>query len=549
MSGLAFDNSYAALGEPFSVRQHPTPVREPRLLALNEPLAALLGADPTLLRAQAADWFSGNRSIPGSLPVASAYAGHQFGNFVAQLGDGRAVLLGEVVGADGQRRDIQLKGAGRTRYSRGGDGRAALGPVLREYLVSEAMHALGIPTTRALAAVLTGEPVFRDEVLPGAVITRVASSHIRVGTFECFAAREDLASLQRLVGYVLARHDPELAGAERPALALLEAVCARQAALVAQWMGAGFVHGVMNTDNCSIAGETIDYGPCAFMEAYDPATVFSSIDRHGRYAYANQPPIAQWNLARLAEALLPLIDPDQPRAIDLATAAITAFQAQFAREWQMRLGAKLGLWRLAWPEGAAGSGDAGAGGPRAGGQGGLPAPPVGAAADTDADLMADWLALLQAHRIDWTNAHRALCAAAAGDEAPLRDQFVDREAPAAWLARWRARVGLDAGSCGAVSPDWVRPDAAKPDADGVLSSAADGRGHALAAALRRVNPAYIPRNQAVEAMIAAATQGDLVPFERLQRVLATPFEEQGDCADLARPAPLEAVPYRTFCGT
>ena len=507
-----FHNSYAALGEPFALRQHPTPVREPRLLALNEPLATLLGGEPALLRGQAADWFSGNRSIPGALPVATAYAGHQFGNFVPQLGDGRAVLLGEVIGADGQRRDLQLKGAGRTPFSRGGDGRAALGPVLREYLVSEAMHALGIPTTRALAAVLTGEPVFREEVLPGAVITRVASSHLRVGTFEFFAARDDVASLRRLLDYVLARHYPHLAEANEPALALLQAVGERQAALVAQWMAVGFVHGVMNTDNCSIAGETIDYGPCAFMEGYDPAAVFSSIDRHGRYAYANQAPIAQWNLARLAEALLPLVDEDQTRAVERATVVINPFQGIFGREWQMRLGAKLGLWRQARREAPAlarsTSADA------------LPAPPAGAADELDADLMVDWLSLLQSHRVDWTQAHRSLCAAAEGDDAPLRDLFIDREAPSAWLARWRARV-LPAG----------------------------GGGQAVAAAMRRVNPAYIPRNQAVEAMIAAATQGDFAPFERLQRALATPYNEQPGMDDLAQPAPTDAAPYRTFCGT
>jgi len=511
LSGLVFDNSYAALGEPFVRRQHPVPVREPRLLAFNEGLCALLGGDPALWRAHAADWLSGNRSLPGALPVATAYAGHQFGNFVPQLGDGRAVLLGEVIGADGQRRDLQLKGAGRTPFSRGGDGRAALGPVLREYLVSEAMHALGIPTTRALAAVLTGEPVFREEVLPGAVITRVASSHLRVGSFEFFAAREDAGSLQRLVDYALARHYPESAGAERPALALLQAVSERQAALVAQWMAVGFVHGVMNTDNCSIAGETIDYGPCAFMEAYDPTTVFSSIDRHGRYAYANQPPIAQWNLARLAEALLPLIDPDQARAIERATEVLSGFPLAFARAWQARLGAKLGLWG-----------------------------PAGDADEADADLMADWLSLLQTHRIDWTNAHRALCAAAAGDEQPLRSLFADREVLAAWLARWRARVGIG-------HPDGhSRHESAETRH---AASVADGSGEALAAALRRVNPAYIPRNHAVEAMIAAASEGDMVPFERMSRVLATPFDEHSDADDLAQPAPRDAAPYRTFCGT
>ena len=525
MSGLRFDNTYAALGEPFVVRQHPALVREPRLVALNDGLAALLGGDMQAMRTNGADWFSGNRIIPGSQPVATAYAGHQFGNFVPQLGDGRAVLLGEVIGSDGRRRDIQLKGAGRTPFSRGGDGRAALGPVLREYLVSEAMHALGIPTTRALAAVLTGEPGFREEVLPGAVITRVASSHIRVGTFEFFAAREDEASLRTLLGHVIERHYPHLAGSDTPALALLQAVGERQAALVAQWMAVGFVHGVMNTDNCSIAGETIDYGPCAFMEGYDPATVFSSIDRHGRYAYANQAPIAQWNLARLAEALLPLIDADAQRAVELATAVVNQFQGVFGREWQMRLGAKLGLWCVPGHWGDGGAGDANAlrqatGESAKAERGQLPLPPDNAAADGDADLMADWLSLLQTHRIDWTQAHRCLCAAVEGDEMPLRDLFIDGEAPSVWLARWRVRVVPSEGS-----------------------------GPAVAAAMRRVNPAYIPRNQAVEAMIAAAMEGDFAPFERLQRALATPCDEQPGMDDLTRPAPTDAAPYRTFCGT
>ncbi len=485
MSGLRFDNTYARLGEPFAVRQHPASVREPRLLAFNTGLCSLLGADPEEVQGHAADWFSGNRGIPGSLPVATVYAGHQFGNFVPQLGDGRAVLLGEVVGIDGRRRDIQLKGAGRTPFSRGGDGRAALGPVLREYLVSEAMHALGIPTTRALAAVLTGEPVLREEVLPGAVITRVASSHIRVGTFEFFAARDDRASLRRLVDYVIERHDPGLAEADTPALALLQAVVARQAELIAQWQSVGFVHGVMNTDNCSIAGETIDYGPCAFMEAYDPATVFSSIDRHGRYAYGNQAPIAQWNLARLAEALLPLVHPDTPQAIERATAAVTTFKTLFEQAWRRQLAAKTGLGK-----------------------------------DPDEELMADWLALLQRHRVDWTLAHRALCLAAAGDDSALRQLFGDPEAPSAWLSRWKAKRAID-----------------------------EDNGRATAVAMLRVNPVCIARNHAVEAMIVAAREGDMVPFERLQRALAKPYDEPMDAPELMHPSPVGTGRYVTFCGT
>ncbi|HYZ24081.1 MAG TPA: YdiU family protein, partial [Rhodopila sp.] len=294
---IPFDNTYVRLPAQFYQRLDPTPVSAPRLVKLNAPLARELGIDPDALDA---DILSGNKVPEGAEPAALAYAGHQFGHFVPQLGDGRAILLGEVVGRDGQRRDIQLKGSGQTRFSRAGDGRAALGPVLREYIVSEAMAALGIPTTRSLAAVTTGERVVRDTFLPGAVLTRVAASHIRVGTFQYFAARHDTASVHLLADYATQRHYPEIAGAENPYASLLTAVAERQADLVARWLLVGFIHGVMNTDNCSIAGETIDYGPCAFLDAYDPGAVFSSIDHAGRYAYGNQPRIAQWNVARLA---------------------------------------------------------------------------------------------------------------------------------------------------------------------------------------------------------------------------------------------------------
>ena len=309
-----FSNSYARLPERFFARLAPTPAPKPRLIKFNELLASELGVDAQGLEPdELAEMFAGNITPPGAEPIAMAYAGHQFGHFVPQLGDGRAILLGEVLDRNGERRDVQLKGAGRTPFSRGGDGRAALGPVLREYLVCEAMHALGIPTTRALAAVSTGEPVYRDRLLPGAVLTRVASSHIRVGTFQYFAARGDLEAVERLSDYVMDRHYPDARDAERPRLALIQAVVERQALLIARWMHVGFIHGVMNTDNTALSGETIDFGPCAFMDSYDPATVFSAIDEFGRYAYANQPTIAQWNLARFAETLLPLVR-SQPRA-------------------------------------------------------------------------------------------------------------------------------------------------------------------------------------------------------------------------------------------
>src|SRR3978361_960653 len=325
-----FQNSYAALPANFFARVAPTPVASPRLIKLNRPLAVHLGLDPDVLEsAEGTEILAGKRIPDGADPIAMAYAGHQFGHFVPQLGDGRAILLGEVIDADGARRDIQLKGSGPTPFSRRGDGRAALGPVLREYIVSEAMATLGIPTTRSLAAVVTGENVMREAPLPGAVLTRVASSHIRGGTFQYFAARSDTEGVRRLADHVIARHYPQAADAEHPYLALLEAVIARQAGLVARWLLVGFIHGVMNTDNTSISGETIDYGPCAFMDQYDPATVFSSIDEQGRYAYANQPRIALWNLTRLAECLLPLLADQQDQAIEEAQAVLGGFPERF----------------------------------------------------------------------------------------------------------------------------------------------------------------------------------------------------------------------------
>ncbi|WP_373505235.1 YdiU family protein [Aestuariivirga sp.] len=337
---IPFDNSYARLPGTMHVGVNPTFVEAPRLIKVNSGLADELGIDPEALTAEVA---VGNAVPEGAAPIAQAYAGHQFGNFVPQLGDGRAILLGEVVDRNGIRRDIQLKGAGPTPFSRRGDGRAALGPVLREYLMSEAMHALGIPTTRALMAATTGERVYRETMLPGAVLTRVAASHIRVGTFQFFAARRDLDSLNLLVDHVIARHYPDLATAENKALALLDAVMERQAKLVSRWVQVGFIHGVMNTDNTSISGETIDYGPCAFMDAYDPQTVFSSIDEYGRYAYGNQAPIAQWNLARLAETLLPFLHENRDEAIKIATERIEGFPAIYTRYWLDGFRKKIGL--------------------------------------------------------------------------------------------------------------------------------------------------------------------------------------------------------------
>jgi uncharacterized protein YdiU (UPF0061 family) len=343
--GWRLEHSYAKLPEDLHQSILPTAVEAPQLVVLNRPLAIALGLDPDVLANDAEDLLSGNVPPPGAAPLAQAYAGHQYGNFT-NLGDGRAILLGEQITPDGQRFDIQLKGPGRTRYSRGGDGRAAIGPMLREYVISEAMQALGIPTTRSLAVVATGEAVHRqDGPLPGAVLTRVATSHIRVGTFQYAAAVGDVSAMRALADYTLARHFPDRAGAGNPALALLDGVVERQADLIARWMMVGFVHGVMNTDNMALSGETIDYGPCAFMDSYDPATVFSSIDRRGRYAYGNQPSIAQWNLARFAEALLPLIHEEESTAIEMAMASIKSFEPRYQDQWLTGMRGKLGLFQ------------------------------------------------------------------------------------------------------------------------------------------------------------------------------------------------------------
>ena len=397
-----FDNSYARLPDRFYTRQPPAPVTAPRLVAVNRPLAARLGIDLPEDDAAIASLFAGNTLPEGAAPLAQVYAGHQFGGWSPRLGDGRAILLGEVVAPDGARFDIQLKGAGQTPYSRMGDGRAWLGPVLREYIVSEAMAAMGIPTTRALAAVTTGEIVQRDGFLPGAIFTRVAASHIRVGTFQYFAARKDTEALQALCDHAIARHYPQAKG---PA-GLLDAVIGAQARLVAQWMGVGFIHGVMNTDNMTISGETIDYGPCAFMDAYHPDTVFSSIDQFGRYAYANQPQIAVWNLAQLATALLPLI-PDRDEGIEVFTTAVNGFSDRFDAEWHGVLAAKLGLRDQR---------------------------------EGDVALALDLLDLMAENQADFTRTFRAL---SGPDPSWARDECVDPTAMDGWLVRWRARLAQE----------------------------------------------------------------------------------------------------------
>ncbi|MGY8662170.1 YdiU family protein [Bradyrhizobium sp. UFLA05-109] len=486
-----FQNSYSALPDTFFARVAPTPVAAPRLIKLNRPLAVQLGLDPDLLETpEGAEILAGKTVPAGADPIAMAYAGHQFGQFVPQLGDGRAILLGEVIDKDGVRRDIQLKGSGPTPFSRRGDGRAALGPVLREYVVSEAMYALGIPTTRSLAAVVTGEHVIRETALPGAVLTRVAASHIRVGTFQYFAVRRDTDAIRRLADHVIERHYPELRGAERPYHALLAGVVARQADLVARWLLVGFIHGVMNTDNTSISGETIDYGPCAFMDSYDPAQVFSSIDEMGRYAYANQPRIGLWNLTRLAECLLPLFSDDQEKAIEQAQEILGAFPDTFSRAYQAGLRRKVGLFTE---------------------RGG------------DEALIQDLLDAMAKNAADFTLTFRKLSEAAADEDgvADVRAQFMNPTAFDDWAKRWRERLTSEPQS------------ASKRQA-----------------AMHAVNPAFIPRNHRVEAVIRAAVDNDdYAPFEELVKVLAKPYEDQPDYAAYSDPPLPDQRVLRTFCGT
>ena len=421
---ITLDGRFAREVEPMALPWQAETAPDPRLLVLNERLAAELGLDPDWLRtADGVRLLVGNLVPPGATPVAQAYAGHQFGGFNPRLGDGRALLLGELVGTDGRLRDLHLKGSGRTPFARGGDGLAAVGPMLREHVVSEAMHALGIPTTRSLAVVATGRPVRRETVLPGAVLARVAGSHLRVGSFQYAAATGDVALLRRLTDHAVARHHPGAAEAELPALALFDAVVAAQASLVARWMLVGFVHGVMNTDNTTISGETIDYGPCAFLEAFDPATVFSSIDEGGRYAYGNQPLVAEWNLARLAEALLPLLSDDSEQAVALAVESLGAFRRHYSTAWSAGMGAKLGL-------------------------------PQGLADEVGSSLVDDLLLQLRTSRVDHTSFFRSLGAAARGDAEPVRGLFLDLPAFDAWAERWRA-LGPEADAMDRVNPVYI----------------------------------------------------------------------------------------------
>jgi uncharacterized protein YdiU (UPF0061 family) len=491
---FGFDNTYARLPEHFFARLNPTPVAAPRLVKVNEQLARQLGLDVDALTSErGVEILAGNRVADGAEPLAQAYAGHQFGHFVPQLGDGRANLLGEVVGRAGKRYDIQLKGSGRTPFSRGGDGRAVLGPVLREYIVSEAMAAMGVPTTRALAAVTTGELIQRETVLPGAVLTRVAASHLRVGTFQYFAAQQDTEGVRTLADFAIARHYPEAAQARQPYLALLDGVITRQAQLIAQWMLLGFIHGVMNTDNTSISGETIDYGPCAFMEAYDPATVFSSIDHGGRYAYGNQPRTALWNLARLAEALLPILAQEagsEEAAVAAANEALSAFEPQYQQARMAGLRRKLGLFMER---------------------------------EGDEALAEDLLERMAANRADFTLTFRRLSDATASPDgdAAVRTLFTDPSAYDGWAAEWRGRLAEES---------------------------ADEQTRTVA--MRSVSPAIIPRNHLVEAALdAASRRQDFQPFEELLDAVTRPYEERAGLERYTVPARPDESVLQTFCGT
>jgi uncharacterized protein YdiU (UPF0061 family) len=445
------------------------------------------GAADELRSPAGVDVLAGNAVPEGALPVAQAYAGHQFGGFSPRLGDGRALLLGEVLDAHGRRRDLHLKGSGPTPFARGGDGKAVVGPMLREYLIGEALHALGVPTSRALAVVATGDEVARETLLPGAVLTRMAASHLRVGSFQYAAAHEDPALVRRLTDYAIARHYPHAAEAENPYLAFYECVVDAQASLVAGWMLVGFIHGVMNTDNMTISGESIDFGPCAFMDAFDPATVFSSIDHGRRYAYGNQPHIARWNLARLAETVLPLIDAQLEIAVEAVTDVLKSFPDRYLAYWRRGMRAKLGL---------------------------------GDGQPEHDQLIDGFLALLRAQRVDFTSAFRALSSSVVAEPNRARSLFAEPGDFDLWTERWRGQLPFQT-----LAPEEI------------------------AAAMDRVNPLYIPRNHRVEEALSAATAGDMAPFHRLIDVLTQPFDERSGLEDYAAPAPASFGTYRTFCGT
>lgn len=489
-----FDNSFAKLPDTFYTRQQPTAVSSPSLIKFNDELAKILKLDAAAMQSDSGlSTLAGNTMPDGADPIAAVYAGHQFGGWSPQLGDGRAILLGEVLGQRNVRYDIQLKGSGPTPYSRQGDGRAAVGPVVREYIVSEAMAALGVPTTRALCAIATGDLVRRETMLPGAILTRVAQSHVRVGSFQFFAARRDHDALKRLTDYIINRHYPTLADTDNPPLALLKTVVDKQAQLVAHWQSIGFIHGVMNTDNASVIGLTIDYGPCAFMDAYNPETVFSSIDHHGRYAYQNQPGIAQWNMANFAQCLLPLIDNDDEKSLAVAQEVIDSFPAQFAQVYLARFRHKLGL---------------------------------SVEEADDIKLVSGFLDCLANDKVDFTNAFRSLLLCSVESDAgtdkadALLNLFSSTQAINSWLEQWRARHTIETNS---------------------IESRSE--------LMRRNNPAYIPRNHIVQKVITAAEQQDYEPMHELASVLSDPYSKQPGAEQYALPAKPGEEVKATFCGT
>jgi serine/tyrosine/threonine adenylyltransferase len=484
---IQFDNSYARLPDAFFASVEPTPVAAPLMIRINSRLAETLGIDKGWLESPAGlAVLSGNQLAEGSQPLAMAYSGHQFGGFSPQLGDGRAILLGEIAGSDGIRYDIQLKGSGPTPFSRRGDGRSALGPVLREYIVSEAMAALGVPTTRALAAVATGENVFREGRVPGGVFTRIARSHIRIGTFQWFLARQDHENLKVLADYVITRLHPEAQQAQNPYVGLLEAVIMRQAELIAHWMQFGFIHGVMNTDNMNVSGETIDFGPCAFLDVYDPAKKFSSIDEQGRYSFSNQGPIALWNLTRFAETLLPLFDDDQETAVAMAEDVLGRFFDLHQAAMERRFTAKVGL------------------------EGG---------GENDWNLVKDLLTAMAEGEADFTLVFRHLVdALVSGEDQTVVRLFNSPDMIAEWLKNWRARLkNVDQGEA--------------------------------AALMRRSNPVYIPRNHRIEEAIEAGNAGDFTPFHRLNDVLQHPFDPRPEFVEFESAPDPDEVVQATFCGT
>ena len=488
-----FDNSYQKLPERFYTRLNPTPVKKPELLKLNLELALQLGIEISEhTKDDLTGIFCGNLIPQGANPIAMAYAGHQFGHFTPQLGDGRAILLGEILDSSGSRVDVQLKGSGITPFSRQGDGRAALGPVLREYLVSEAMHALGIPSTRALAAAITGEPVYRETVLPGAILTRVSQSYVRVGTFEFFAVRGDEKATKILADYVINRLYPHISKEKNPYSSLLREVSCRQAKLVAKWMSVGFIHGVMNTDNMSISGETIDYGPCAFMDKYNPKTVFSSIDSHGRYAYQNQPSIAQWNLIQLAESILPLISEDTDKGVKIARDILEEFPKIYEQNYLEEMRQKLGFIS-----------------PKT----------------EDVELISNLVELMEKNEADHTLTFRLL----AQELAPLstdfglsaRDLFKTPEDFDNWKTRWKKRVALEK------NPAKI-----------------------LADVICKRNPVIIPRNHLVESVLSSAIEdGNLGPFNEFLDALSSPFDNKLFGTKYSKLPDPPLASYQTFCGT